>query len=262
VAGRAGEINMHKYILKGKLQPEERIVDLNIQAISSFKHVEWDIEGRLEMTVTGSYIKLVFLSQDDYSTGTPVNFETLHNVLIEWVRFCINAYGYTNSFYLDVYLLDIACEELNTSWNFGIKAEYNIDRSNEEQVEEFQKIFRLVSGTEYSSLSWIKDVFFDFYLATKYAAQTAQYCFRAIEIIRRSFYEDFSTANEKTRRFAGWKKLLNDLGYTEDDFKLIKQYGVPNRHGEYPAINYETREKIMNFTRGVIDRFIDKAIRL
>lgn len=55
----------------------------------------------------------------------------------------------------------------------------------------------------------------------------------------------------------GWKKLGTELGFTKQDFDMIKKFALPNRHGSYPKITYEEREQIMNFTRSVIDKLIN-----
>lgn len=52
-----------------------------------------------------------------------------------------------------------------------------------------------------------------------------------------------------------------DYGYIEQfakaDYKEIESFAVPNRHGKYPAITYEQRQRIMNFTRKLIDNFLN-----
>ncbi len=47
------------------------------------------------------------------------------------------------------------------------------------------------------------------------------------------------------------------LSLKKTDYSLIfKNYNKKNRHWEYPYISYEDREKIMNFTRNVINKLI------
>jgi len=251
---------MYRYVVVGKLQPEQRIQDLNIYTKFGIKHKEFGVEGSLEMRVSGSSIELIYFTNINHSQPDTANLETLKNVLIEQVRLIINVFGYTDSFYLDVYLLNIKCEALHINWDFGIKGEFNINKSENERKTEFNKIMGLFKGEDYSSYSWLKDVFTDFHNAIKYPAQTAQYCFRAIEIIRQNYYEDITNTNDDTRRNDGWGNLRTELNYTRQDFNEIERFGLPNRHGQYPAITYNERERIMNFTRRLIDRFVDKRL--
>jgi hypothetical protein len=251
---------MHKYTITGKFQPEQRIQDLDIHTKFGLKHEEFNVEGDIEMKVIGSDIELVYTTETNHSQPDTANLETLKNILIEEVRLIINVFGYTDSFYLDVYLLNIKCEELNINWDFGIKGEYNINRNEQERKAEFDKIMSLFKGKDYSRYSWLKDSFADFHNAIKYPAQTAQYCFRAIEIIRQNYYEDITNTDNDTRRNDGWRNLRTELNYTRQDFNEIERFGLPNRHGQYPAITYEVRKRIMNFTRQLIDRFVDKRL--
>jgi len=251
---------MYTYIITGKLQPEQGIQTLSIHTKFGIKHVEFNIEGEIEMEVSGSDIKLTYTTNIDHSQSDTANLETLKNILIEKVRLIINVFGYTDSFYLDVCLLNAKCEELNINWDFGIKGEYNINRNENDRKTEFNKIMSLFKGEDYSPYSWLKDIFADFHNAIKYPAQTAQYCFRAIETIRQNYYEDRSNTDDRTRRDSGWNKLRTELGYMREDFREVERFGVPNRHGQYPIITYQDRERIMNFTRQLIDRFIDKLL--
>ena len=89
---------------------------------------------------------------------------------------------------------------------------------------------------------------------------TAYYCYRAIEIIRKFYFEDFNVKNEDKRKKQGWQKLKKELEFPENCFNEIKQFSDANRHGEYPLITYEQRERIMNLTRKIIDKTIDKLL--
>ena len=85
---------------------------------------------------------------------------------------------------------------------------------------------------------------------------TAGFCFRAVETIRKFYFEDQSISNDDKRRERGWKELGETLGFKEADFKEIKDFALPNRHGEHRQISYEQRERIMNFTRSIINKLI------
>lgn len=253
---------MYKYLIMGVLQPQNLIKRLEIHTVSQINHLDFNVNGNIEMDIVGSSIQLTFISKDNYLKSKTVNLETLKNILIEWVNFIINVFGYTDSFYLDAYLVNIKCKELDLDWDFGIKGEYNINRNEEERREEFNKIISLVQGKDYKKFSWIKDVFMDFHHAIRYPSQTGQYCFRAIETIRRAYYENPSILDDTKRRDEGWENLCKKLGYVREDFTQIEYYGIPNRHGYYPKIEYKEREHIMNFTRQLIDCFTRKCIKI
>lgn len=254
------KIMNYTYVITGNLQPANLIQFLKINTEFYLKHVEFCIEGRAVMQITGSEIKLTFETEKDHSRDKLANLETLRNILIEQVRLVINVLGYVDSFYLDVYLMNIKCDEINLDSNFGIKGEYNIIKNDNEKNEEFNRIMNLFVSKDYSKYTWLKDVFFDFHNSIKYPSQTAQYCFRAIETIRCNYYEDITIVNDKTRREKGWDSLRLELNYSREDFKEIEKFGIPNRHGLYPVITYNERERIMNFVRQLIDRFLEQRL--
>jgi len=247
-------------MITGKLQPEQRIESLDIYTRFELRHIEFGIEGDTEMKVSGSDIKLIYVTETNHIQTDKPNLETLRNFLIEQVRLVINVFGYTDSFYLDVYLINIKCEELGLDWDFGIKGEYNINKNEKERKAEFDRIMNLFKAERNNEYSWFKDVFADFHNAIKYPSQTAQFCFRAIETIRHNYYEDATDTNNDIRRNNGWENLRRDLNYRRQDFNEIERFGIPNRHGQYPVIKYEERENVMNFTRQLIDRFVDKRL--
>lgn len=250
----------YKYVITGKLQPEQRIQSLDIFTQFELKHIEFGMEGSAEMKVSNSDIRLVYTTETNHTKKEVPNLETLKNFLIEQVRLVINVYGYVDSFYLDVYLISIKCEELDIDWEFGIKGEHNISKKEQIKKTEFDKIISFFKSNDYSNYSWFKDVFSDFHNAIKYASQTAQYCFRAIETIRRNYYEDMKITDDDKRRNSGWSMLRTELNYEKKDFSEVEKFGIPNRHGQYPAITYPERERIMNFTRQLIDHFIKKRL--
>jgi hypothetical protein len=116
----------------------------------------------------------------------------------------------------------------------------------------------LTSKNIVTNFSFLKDIFADFRRAGKYPPMTASFCFRAIEIIRKFGFEDQTILNEIDREKAGWKKTGELLGFKKSDSEEIRSFALPNRHGIYPTITYLQRERIMNFTRNVIDKFIER----
>ena len=64
--------------------------------------------------------------------------------------------------------------------------------------------------------------------------------------------------NNDKRHRDGWRNLRSEFNLAENDFIEIQKFALPNRHGDYPAISYQERERIMNFTRSIIEKLIDK----
>ncbi len=246
------------YIFTGKLQPEQLIKDLKIGAIFKSKHVEFDIEGEFSVVINSCDIKVIYKTEINHTHPASANLPTLKNFVQEQIDLIVNIYCYIHSIALDAYINKVECEKLNIDYTFGIKGEHNIEKDTREEKEEFDKLFKLFSNIKNSVL---KDVFSDFRKAIRYPATTAQFCYRAIETARINFYEDRGIKNDSTRRNDSWRKLREELGYNREDFREIERFATPNRHGNYPAITYQKRERIMNFTRELIDKFINIKLK-
>ena len=244
---------MYIYVFDGKLEPENLIKDFNLSSTILLQQRDFGIDGMLDIVINRTNVKVTYTSSIDHSLSTSSNLETLKNFVQEVVELVINLYGYVHSIYLDVYILHVKCEQLNIDYTFGIKGERNLNKSNQHALQEFNKLFSIFASVNNSTL---KDVFSDFHKAIKYPAATAQYCFRAIEVIRTNFFENPTDTDKDRRLKNGWNDLRKELEYRKQDFGEIMRYGVPNRHGVYPTITYRVRQRILNLTREVIDRFI------
>lgn len=179
--------------------------------------------------------------------------ETLKNIVEENIRIVVDAYCFVRSYSYDVEVIKVVCDDLKIDYTFGVQGEWNIHKDEQSTNAEFTKILKLFDRPE---KLFLKDAFADFRRSIKYPGMTASFCFRALETIRKFYFEDQADGNSDTRRKNGWEKLVKKSGLQEDDFTEIKKFALPNRHGEYPVIKYQERERIMNFTRSIIDKMI------
>jgi hypothetical protein len=233
---------MYSYILTGKIYPERVDFTVSSDIPLYLEHQEFNIKGNLTLQIKHSHINLRFDSEVVYSNSDTSPLETLKNILDQSIRTVVDAYCYVKSYAYDVEITDITCEQLGLKYQFGVQGEWNLNKDQQKTNEEFSRILNLFSVPDNSSFS---DVLADFRRSVKYPVMTASFCFRAIETIRRSVFQD------------SWEVLRSELSLSQKDFVEILKFAKPNRHGQYPRITYEERERIMNFTRMVIDRTID-----
>lgn len=245
------ENEMYKYVLSGTVYPP-RVNFSTIPLSIRIEHADFGIRGDAELKIRDSAIELKFVS---YTEVTDI--PTLKNFLEEAIRMAVDAFCYVNSYSYDVDIEKIECEQLQLSHTFEVRGEYNIDRTVEEYNQEYLKLLSLFMQP---NLTYFKDVFADFRRSIKYPAMTASFCFRAIEIVRKYMFENPSIVDENKKRKAGWLNLCNQLGYQKSDFEHIQSFATPNRHGKYPTITYRERERIMNFTRGLLDKCIEREL--
>lgn len=243
---------MNKYIFKVNIYPNR--LKFHMIGESHFHLDDGDIEGEGKTIIKESQMYIEFISEKDYSK----ELDTLKNSIEEVARTYIDIYCYIKSCSYDIDIENVICPELNIGYSFGIKGELNIDKNIRETQEELNKITTIFKEPKFSFLMYS---FADFRRSIKYPLMTAGFCYRAIETIRKFYFEDPSIKKENKRRKQGWIKLGSSLNYDQNDFDEIIKFATPNRHGDYPKITYQEREKIMNFTREFIDKFIDFILK-
>jgi hypothetical protein len=244
---------MYKYQLSGKIHPERVDFTIGTKLPLCIEHGEFGIKGKVVLEIRNSNITISFDSQTEYSSSDTGSLETLKNILEESVRMIVDAYGYVRSYAYEVEITNIKNLDSSLNYQFGVRGEWNILKDDESVDKEFSRILGLFTVPENAAIG---DVLADFRRAIKYPSMTASFCFRAIETIRQHTFEDVSITNDDKRREDAWIKLRANLGFKKEDFDEIKTFALPNRHGKYPKITYQERERLMNFTRVIIDKVI------
>lgn len=244
---------MFTYLLTGKIHPERVDFTIGMKMVLSTYHPDFGIKGDVVLEIKNSSILISFESETLYSLEDTGALETLKNIIEDGVRMVVDAYCYVRSYAYEVEITDIKSLAPKLEYQFGVRGEWNINKGDEIASEEFSKMLSVVSKN-----NLFTNVLADFRRSIKYPAMTASFCFRAIETIRQHVFEDESIGDDIKRRDNGWENLRKSLNLKKESFSEITKFAIPNRHGKYPAITYKERERIMNFTRFIIDRLIDQ----
>lgn len=244
---------MYTYIFSGVIHPQRVNFSLDTKLSFVLKHSDFGINGQTTLEFRNSRFTAIFDSEIDYTESGACNLETLKNFVEQNIRLVVDIYCYVKSYSYDVGITKVQCKELDIDYTFSVRGEWNINKSKQETNEEFTKIFKLFDRPE---RVFLKDVLADFRRSIKYPDMTAFFCFRAIETIRKFCFEDDRTVNEKKRIKQAWENLRSRLCIPRHDFERIEGFAFRNRHGVYPVISYKEREKIMNFTRELINKVV------
>jgi hypothetical protein len=248
-------MTMYTYSFSGIIHPERVNFGLDRPIQIAINHPFFDLVGRSAISFDSSKISVEFISEFDYTKNPKCNLETLKNFIDESVRIIVDSYCYIKSYAYDVEISTVKCTELGIDYTFGVQGEYNVVKTIDKTNLELSTLIGIFQKPD---STFLKDVFADFRRAIKYPAMTASFCFRAIETIRIFCFEDPSNVDDYKRRKDGWFNLRGTFALKEEDFEEIKRFALANRHGEYPAITYTQRERIMNFTRSIIEKTISR----
>ena len=246
---------IHRYIFSGKVHPER--VDFSIQQ-SIGAYFESDGQ-RIELNISISKSILVIEMTTDIvlEEGETNKIETIKNNVLDTTSMIVDSFCYVKSVNYDLEISDIRCDELGFYYEFGVQGEWNLIIDDKQVKIDFTKIIIVLSDLRFK---FIAHALSDFRRSIKYPAMTASFCYRAIETIRSSYFEDPDINDETKRRKDGWSKFRSCLSISLEEIQSINKYSIPNRHGRYPFISYDERERIMNLTRKIINAMLEEAI--
>lgn len=246
------------YTFQGKIYPER--VNFTLKGIPEikFSHEDFGIEGMAKIEILNCSVKVEFATSKKINERSEPNINTLKNIIDDLTRTFVDIYCFINSYSYELDFEKVVCADLKLNHMFSVRGEYNITGKNEEFIE----IYNIISSGKYPFLYY---VLADFRRSIKYPGMTASFCYRAIETLRQSYFGVYN-ANKVTKDYKkekiglSWDNLNKNLGFSENDHKDLTKWAERNRHGEYPAITYKIREKFMNHTREIINRFIKLII--
>lgn len=248
---------MYKYVFSGVIHPERADFSIAQEISLKLQNPSFGIDVDPILEIKKSRFTITFDSSKDYWNNPSCNTETLKNYVEDAVRLVVDIFCFVKSYNYDVEISTLVCNDLKMNQTFGVQGEWNLIKDDQETNEEFTKILKLIDRAE---RVFMKDVFADFRKSIKYPSMTASHCFRAIETIRKFYFENSAITDKDKKKKDGWEKMNTTLNYTEKDYSELKKFALPNRHGDYPLITYPERERIMNFTRTLIDDFVDLLV--
>lgn len=178
---------MYTYVFTGKIHPQR--VDFSVGSELPFilKHLNFGLDSETSIKFENSVITVKLQSNTDHSKDENCNLETLKNIVEENVRLAVDAYCFVKSYSYDVEITKVECTDLGIEYTFGVQGEWNIERDEQVANAEFTKLLKLFDRPE---RVFLKDVLADFRRSIKYPGMTASFCFRAIETIRKFYFED------------------------------------------------------------------------
>lgn len=250
----------HNYIFKGKIYPERVHFSLKGLPEVELSHSDFSIKGKFTIEIVDCLIEVHFSTSEAITENSGININTLKNIIEDSTRSFVDMYCFLHSYSYDLDFETVTCEELKLNHVFSIQGEYNIQDDNNKN---YIKLLNVNLSGMYPFLYY---VFADFRRAIKYPGMTASFCYRAIETLRQSHFGIYNS-NKGTQNYKkeiekqSWENLNRGLGFTESDHSDLIEWAKRNRHGDYPAITYSQREKFMNHTREIINRFIDLATK-
>jgi len=242
-----------KYIFNGLVSPKEVSFTLNnLRSRYNGLSVESDGEiiGEFDLDINDNEIIVTLEAVKPIDHNSNPNIETVKNIIDRLVRSFVDAYCFAYSYNYDIDIRTVECKKTGFNYQFTVIGERNIQGDQ----QQFIKILDTILTKRYQSIPLALS---DFRRSIKYPSETANFCLRSLETIRRIHFDDpQKSGNEQDKD--GWIKMGKTLGTKKSEvYNKMCEFAFENRHGRFPKITYVQRESFMNYTRDVITKFIN-----
>lgn len=234
----------YRYVLHGRVIPER--VDFNLSTVPvTITEANYGFKLKVFLSILKSQISVYITSDKKVS-----DFETLRNIILEFIHGHTDSFGYLHGLAYDVEITSISGDQNEPYLIYGVQINEIEKDYNNRPINDLNKILPLMAGDN----RHLRYIFSDLRRAIKYPNDTGVHCYRAIETIRQFFLD--GDPHDKDARKQSWEKLRNSLNVTEDYLKSVEKYSLSARHGRPILMTGLKRVEIMKQTWKVVDRFL------
>ena len=236
---------MKKYVLTGKLRPENQIkhsLSVPKAKVTLFMDNENNFEFELEFEIKESIITANVYTEMDIPSP---------QIIRQYVNYVIShhtdAYGFLEGRWLEVELTQMVGDE--KTYNFDTLEEGLNKSKSGLPIKNLNEIIPLL---DHEKNELLRRALKDFRHAIKYQQDTAVYCYRAIEDLMQFFAKN----NTNDERRKAWNKLNSSLNIAKSFVDKVADFALDPRHGRPKKISYKERIQILTISRNIIARFI------
>lgn len=230
--------DQYDYHLSGKILPER--VDCNINLpIFNLIEPQFGYDFGISVSIQRSQISV------DVSSKTEItDFNTLRNLVRDFIRLHTDAYGYLHGYAYEIEITSFSGRNNTPHIIYGVQInELESDYQNR-PIPDYKDVAKLMYEGANNELRIALN---DLRLAIQHPNDTGVFCFRAIE----SLMQYFGPKNDGT-----WNQFRNTLNISRDFLKPIEDKSWSPRHGKPVLITHLERVDIMKRTWKIVDRFL------
>ncbi len=237
---------MFTYILNGIVIPERAAVSIpNLSFKIIVPSLSRDFIG-LNISIQVSQISVVIQSQTEIR-----DYETLKNYIQDTVAMTLDIYGYISGRAYDIEISSLTTPIKNENYIFGVGVSV-LEKDISNRPKSYEEIIKLFRGN-IKFEQQLKLALLNFRLAIRNPADTAFYCYRAIESIAQSFKTSKNTELENNE----WNEFKEKLDINNKwIMKMKKEHADQQRHGNSTYMSGEERVDMLKNTQIVIDKLI------
>lgn len=238
---------MHSYLFTGKVLPERAQMSFAIQGIRlQIKDDEIGIDASIILNQVAVQI---------HSTRE-WDILDLRNIVKTFLLNQLAAVGYLKGYAYDLEVTRVFAPGLSIDYVFGIDIPCLAQRGKAVDLNTaLPGIIRKASGPDGI---FINRCLNDLALSMKHADDTAFYCYRAIESLKRhcAIRAELQSANAAKQ----WEKFRQIAGCNRASIDFVKSYADPLRHGDPRDLTSDERGMIFKKTWDIVENYLDTIL--
>jgi len=236
---------MSQYIFKGIVHPERAPVSVGPIKPARIVHPDTRKELVMELNIVFNQITVWVEAGDDW------NIVDLRNIARYFASTVCSVLSFVHGYFFEVEIVQAVCRERNIDQVFGIDTPCIAERPSAEYFKaKFTDVLKRTGGIH--GLYYGR-CFKDLNLALKDTEDTAFYCYRAIESLRKLCGIRFGLENDS----AQWNKLWMITGFDRTYVEKINKDANETRHGDIVGAKEADRIHYLTRTWNIVEKFIE-----
>lgn len=233
----------HKYTFFGKVLPER--ADIHVGPFQGELKAQ-AFEGEFCVWVSYSQVTATFSSNklvDDTNT--------LKNVMEHIVRSGVDTLGFAVGCGYDVEITSLSDVEGKPPVVYGVFASAIQNRYSDvaATVTHIFELFQDPRG------AYLQRCLADLRQAIRVVSDSGFHCYRAIESLRQFFRIERNVQDDAQ----SWEAFRNEVNVNRTDIDFVKGFADPRRHGGTQPITSSDRDKILETTWNIVDKYVAYA---
>jgi len=238
-----------RFVFTGRVHPERAQVSINLPGRKcTIIDKGCGISGEMSTDISCSQICVIYSSE----TGV-VDILTLKNAVEDAIRLQLDILGYVLGCGYDAEITQAIALDTHEKHVFGVGIPVIEQRKN----QNFEQILNLFNVDE---SDYLRRCLADLREAVKTPKDTGEFCYRAIETLRKFFAQQNGLDdNKRDECNKSWEILRNELVVERKELDEIAVFAVDIRHGGTMLITSDNRARIFGLTWDIVDKFIAYA---
>ena len=239
---------METYLFHGKILPERAQISFEAPTRTS-NHFVTGNDIQIDVSIKLNQLLVRVRSNDEW------NILDLRNLVLDVVTVDMSMIGFLRGFAYDVEITRVVTEVGKVDAVFGIDIPCIAEpRQDIDLVSRFKQLAESTNGEHQI---YVNRCLVDLNLAMRHANDTAFYCYRAIEALRKHCAATHNLPTGDRNKSKSWETFRDISNVTKQDIGFVGNYAKEVRHGGPASWDDQTRAQLFIRTWDIIEKYFE-----